>query len=82
MSRSEVNEEKPTVEVFNFLRWIYIEPLTMIFMSSLKRNAKNEQEAWGNEEFQKKNKTARIRAKPWMFRLPFKFYGAVITIKN
>ena len=28
------------------------------------------------------NKTARIRAKPWMFRLPFKVYGAEITLKN
>ena len=27
------------------------------------------------------NKTARIRAKPWIFRLSFKFYGAVITKK-
>ena len=27
-------------------------------------------------------KTARIRAKPWMFRLPFKVYGAIITLKN
>ena len=26
-------------------------------------------------------KTARIRAKPWMFRMPFKVYGAIITIK-
>ena len=25
------------------------------------------------------NKTSRINAKPWMFRLPFKVYGAVIT---
>ena len=24
------------------------------------------------------NKTARIRAKPWMFRLPFKVYGAAV----
>ena len=24
------------------------------------------------------NKTARIRAKPWKFRLPFKVYGALI----
>ena len=24
------------------------------------------------------NKTARIRTKPWMFRLPFKFYGAAV----
>ena len=30
---------------------------------------------------QKINKTACIRAKPWMFRLPFKVYGAVITLK-
>ena len=30
----------------------------------------------------KSNKTARIRAKPWMFRLPFKVYGAVITFKK
>ena len=28
------------------------------------------------------NKTAGIKAKPWMFRLPFKVYGAVITWKN
>ena len=29
------------------------------------------------------NKTARIRAKPWMFRLPFKVYGAaVMTLKK
>ena len=26
------------------------------------------------------NKTARIRAKPWKFRLPFNVYGAVITL--
>ena len=30
----------------------------------------------------KENKTACIRAKPWMFRLPIKVYGAVITLKN
>ena len=30
----------------------------------------------------KMNKTARIRAKPLMFRLPFNVYGAVITLKN
>ena len=30
----------------------------------------------------KLNKTARIRAKPWMFRLPFKVYGAVIKFKK
>ena len=24
------------------------------------------------------NKTSRIRAKPWMFRLPFRFYGAAV----
>ena len=29
----------------------------------------------------KQNKTARIRAKPWMFRLSFKVYGAEITWK-
>ena len=30
-----------------------------------------------------KNKTARIMAKPWMFRLPFKVYGAAVrTWKN
>ena len=28
------------------------------------------------------NKTARIRAKPSMFRLPFKVYGAAITKKK
>ena len=28
------------------------------------------------------NKTARIRAKPWMFRLPFRVYEAVITLKK
>ena len=28
------------------------------------------------------NKTARIRAKPRLFRLPFKVYGAVITLKS
>ena len=27
-------------------------------------------------------KTTRIKAKPWMFRLPFKVYGAVITWKT
>ena len=30
------------------------------------------------EKEQGLNKTARIRAKPWMFRLPFKFYGAAV----
>ena len=30
----------------------------------------------------KKNKTARIRAKPWMFRLLFEAYGAIITWKK
>ena len=30
----------------------------------------------------KTNKTARIRAKFWTFRLPFKVYGAVITWKK
>ena len=30
----------------------------------------------------KLNKTARIRAKPWMLWLPSKVYGAVITRKN
>ena len=29
------------------------------------------------------NKAARIRRSPeWMFRLPFKIYGAVMTYKN
>ena len=28
------------------------------------------------------NKTARIRAKPWMFQLPFKVYGAVIKLQK
>ena len=27
----------------------------------------------------KRDKIARIRAKPWKFRLPFNVYGAVIT---
>ena len=30
----------------------------------------------------KENKTARIRAKPSMFRLHFKVYGAVIALKK
>ena len=30
----------------------------------------------------KLNKTARIRAKCRIFRLPYKFYGAVITLKK
>ena len=29
----------------------------------------------------KTNKTARIKVKPWMLLLPFKVYGAVITLK-
>ena len=37
---------------------------------------------WYMELLLKPNKTARIRAKPWMFRLPFKLYGAVIALKN
>ena len=28
------------------------------------------------------NKTSRIRAKPWIFRLSFKVYGAVITLRK
>ena len=34
---------------------------------------------WLWDDYYKHNQTARIRAKPWMFRLPFKVYGAVIT---
>ena len=32
--------------------------------------------------YENQNKTARIRAKARMFRLPFKVYGAVITFEK
>ena len=38
--------------------------------------------AWRDKKIRMKNKTARIRAKPWMFRLPIKVYGAVISLKK
>ena len=51
-------------------------PSTNIPLLSLRKSKQQE------KENKTTNKTARIRAKPWMFRLPFKVYGAVITFKN
>ena len=32
--------------------------------------------------YESRNKTTRIRAKPWTLQMPFKIYGAVITLKK
>ena len=66
----EQSSDMNNINCFYLHRSVFISNLANIFPSS-------------TLYFQHKyNKTARIRAKPWMFRVPFKVYAAVIAWKN
>ena len=63
---------KYNISTTSFRFWCKVSSLMFFWISAL--DVQMIQKLHMNEL----NKTARIRAKPWMFRLPFKVYGAAV----